>query len=89
MKAHSAQKDRHIEELQAQLRTQRLSSNPESGSGFGNSYSGGSGTVVVVVAVEDPVVGVVPVVDEELGAKADAEVTVKKTAPRTQNFIQD
>jgi hypothetical protein len=37
---------------------------------------------VVVVAVE------VPVVDKELGAKADAEATVQETAPRTQNSIQ-
>jgi hypothetical protein len=53
--------------------------------------------VVVVVAVtvvdeEDPGVVVVavkvPVVDEELGAKADAEATVQETAPRTQNYIQ-
>jgi hypothetical protein len=37
MTAHLAQKDRQIEELQAQLRTQCLSSTPESGSGSGNS----------------------------------------------------
>jgi hypothetical protein len=37
---------------------------------------------VVVVAVE------VPLVDEELGAKADAEATDQETAPRTQNSIQ-
>jgi hypothetical protein len=43
MTAHSAQKDRQIEELQAQLRTQRLSSTPEGGSSYGggSSYNGG------------------------------------------------
>jgi hypothetical protein len=42
MTAHSAQKDRQIEELQAQLRTQRLSSTPEGGSSYGGGSSGGS-----------------------------------------------
>jgi hypothetical protein len=43
MTAHLAQKDRQIEELHAQLRTQRLSSTPESCSGGGSSYGGGQG----------------------------------------------
>jgi hypothetical protein len=42
MTAHSAQKDRQIKELQAQLRTQRLSSTPESSSSSGSNYGGGS-----------------------------------------------
>jgi hypothetical protein len=44
--------------------------------------------VVVAVAVEDPVTAEVLVVDEELGAKADAKAMVQQTAPRTQNSIQ-
>jgi hypothetical protein len=52
-----------------------------------------SDPVVVAVAVEEGPVGVevlveVPLVDEELGAKADAEATVHEIAPRTQNSIQ-
>jgi hypothetical protein len=93
MTAHSAQKDQQIEELQAQLRTQRLSS----------THKVVVVTVTVVVAVtvvveedpgvvevgdEDPTAAVVPGVDEELEAKADAEATVHETAPRTQNYIQ-
>jgi hypothetical protein len=45
MTAHLALKDRQIKNLQAQLRTQRLSSTPEGGSSYGggSSYSGGRG----------------------------------------------
>jgi hypothetical protein len=45
MTAHSVLKDRHIEDLQAQLRTQRLSSTPEAGSvsSNGGGRSGGRG----------------------------------------------
>jgi hypothetical protein len=57
---------------------------------------GESEPLVVAVAVEEDPVGVeitveVLLVDEELGAKADAEdaeATDQKTAPRTQNSIQ-
>jgi hypothetical protein len=49
--------------------------------------------VAVTVAVkedpvEDPVAAEIPVVDEDLGAKVDAEAMVQQTAPRTQNYIQ-
>jgi hypothetical protein len=45
MTAHLALKDRQIEELQAQLRTQRLNSTPEGGGGSGgNSYGGSRGS---------------------------------------------
>jgi hypothetical protein len=42
MTAHSALKNWKIEDLQAQLRTQRLSSTPEAGGG--SSYGGGRGS---------------------------------------------
>ena len=53
-----------------------------------------SDPVVGAVAVEEDPVGVEvpvevpPVVDEELGVKADAEAMVHEIAPRTQNSIQ-
>jgi hypothetical protein len=43
MTAHSALKDRQIEDLQAQLRTQRLTSTPEGGSSYGGGSRGGGG----------------------------------------------
>jgi hypothetical protein len=41
----------------------------------------------VAVAVKDPVAAEVPVGDEDLGAKADAEAMVQQIAPRTKNSI--